>query len=345
MRTESRRTRLVGVVTLVAAALLLVTSFRLETLSGILAGGGVRYSAEFTDVAGIDPGDPVRIAGITVGTVDGVHVDGDRAIVDLTVRDAPPLGDRTTAALSLDTLLGQSSLVLNPAGSGRLPANARIPLSRTSTPFGVTDALLGSAEAIEPIHTKRLTQALTTVAGALDPAAPEVRTAATGLSALARAVGERDRQVRALFSETAKISSTLAGRSRTITALIRDSGSILVALQNRQQVIRDLLRDTGRLTATVSAVIEENRGQVGPALRSLHTVLTVLRDNQDDLDESLRLMAPYLRYFTNVIGNGRWFDGTFAGLVPFDTRGDMGLPDPSTLGLPSTSPGNTGSTP
>ncbi|MFC7495147.1 MULTISPECIES: MCE family protein [unclassified Nocardioides] len=320
----TRNARPIGVVTLVVCALLLVASFRLSALSDLFSGGGRQLHAEFTDVAGVAPGDPVRIAGLAVGTVDAVRVERDHAVVDLTVDTSTPLGDRTTATLSLDTLLGQSSLVLRPSGTGSLAEGATIPLDRTTTPFGVTDALLRSADELRPIDTKRLTRAVGAVSAAIDPATPEVRTAATGLSALARVVTRREADVRELFAQTAAIADTLAGRSKDVVTLIDNSALILSTLAERQQVIRSLLRSTGSLAATVEAVIRENRGELSPALRDLEEVLGVLDRHRADLDESLRLLAPYLRYFVNVVGNGRWFDGTFAGLVPVDLRG--GLP-------------------
>lgn len=318
MNFDTPRARLIGVSTLTVCALLLTVSFRLSTLSDLFSGGGQQLHAEFTDASGIAPGDPVRIAGIAAGEVDGVRVARGHAVVDMTVETDVRLGYRTTASLSLDTLLGQHSLVLRPAGPGSVKADATIPLSRTSTPFGVTDALLGSAAELEPIDTARLTEAIHTVSAAIDPSAPQVRTAATGLSELAKVVTTRESQVRTLFRQTSQIASTLGTRSEDIATLIDNSSLIFATLAAREQVIRCLLRTTGELAATVNAVISENEGTITPALRDLRGVLKVLEANQADLDESLRLLAPYVRYFVNVTGNGRWFDGTFAGLVPLD---------------------------
>lgn len=322
--SPTRHTRFVGLVAVVAIALVLVLSFRLSTLASVFSGGGRQLHAEFTDASGITPGDVVRVAGLEVGKVQAVRVQRDHALVDLTLDSDLRFGDLTTASLQLDTLLGQHSLALSPAGAGDLRSGSTIPLARTTTPFGVTDALLGTAATLAPIDTAELTKALDAVAGTIDPAAPQVRTAATGLSALARTVSTRDTEVRTLFAQTAQVASTLATRSKDLDALIENSGEILQTLDRRQQVIRSLLHTTGDLAATINAVIEENQGELTPALRKLHDVLGVLRQNQGQLDESLRLLAPYLRYFANLTGNGRWFDGTFAGLLPVDLHG--GLP-------------------
>ena len=45
-------------------------------------------------------------------------------------------------------------------------------------------------------------------------------------------------------------------------------------------------------------------------------VLAVLNKNEDNLDNSLRLMAPFYRVFTNTLGNGPWFDTYIQNLPP-----------------------------
>lgn len=323
MITPARNARTLGIATIVACAVLLTCAFRVSTLASVFSGGGQHLHAQFTDVAGIAPGDPVRVAGIQVGQVESIHVQQDHALVDFTVDTDAQLGDRTSASLSLDTLLGQSSLALLPGGTGQLADGDTIPLDRTTTPFSVTDALLGTGDELTSIKTKQLTKAIRTVSAAIDPAAPQVRTAATGLSTLSRAISRREAEVRTLFRQTHQIASTLAGRTTDLVTLIDNSSLIAQTLAQRQQVIRSLLHTTADLTRTIQDVIHDNQARITPGLKDLEAVLTVLEQNQGSLDESLRLLAPYLRYFVNLTGNGRWFDGTVAGLVPIDVRGEQ----------------------
>ena len=47
---------------------------------------------------------------------------------------------------------------------------------------------------------------------------------------------------------------------------------------------------------------------IGPALQHLNTTLAILQRNQTHLDETIHLAAPFIRDFTDVLGNGRWFE-------------------------------------
>jgi hypothetical protein len=49
---------------------------------------------------------------------------------------------------------------------------------------------------------------------------------------------------------------------------------------------------------------------IGPALRNLGKTLDILQRNQDSLDSTIHLAAPFIRDFTDVLGNGRWFETT-----------------------------------
>ncbi|MET9943282.1 MlaD family protein, partial [Streptomyces halstedii] len=76
----------VATVGLLVLTLLALAAWRADSLPFI--GGGTSYSADFSESAGLSDGDEVRIAGVKVGEVTGVSLDGPRVKVDFTVEDA-----------------------------------------------------------------------------------------------------------------------------------------------------------------------------------------------------------------------------------------------------------------
>jgi phospholipid/cholesterol/gamma-HCH transport system substrate-binding protein len=64
------------------------------------------------------------------------------------------------------------------------------------------------------------------------------------------------------------------------------------------------------------ATARSTRADLAPALRALQTTIGTLRQNKGDLEESVQLYAPLLRYYTTVLGQGRWFDAALYGLTP-----------------------------
>src|SRR4051812_10826405 len=87
----------------IAVLLLLVfLAFNVQSLPFV--GGGTTYNAAFPEVAGLHKGDRVRIAGIDVGQVKAITLDGQQVKVTFTVKGAH-LGGDVRAGISIFTLL------------------------------------------------------------------------------------------------------------------------------------------------------------------------------------------------------------------------------------------------
>ncbi|CAM5277728.1 hypothetical protein STENM223S_07707 [Streptomyces tendae] len=177
-----------GEVGLLVLTLLALLAYRVDRLP---FGGGTTYSADFSEAAGLDEGDEVRIAGVKVGRVTGVALDGPKVKVTFEVEDAW-LGDRTTAAIAIKTVLGDKYLALDPLGSGRQDPDARIPLTRTTSPYDVTQAFQDLSGTVDDMDTGQLAESFRTISDTFKDSPPHVRKAATGLSDLSKSLSKRD---------------------------------------------------------------------------------------------------------------------------------------------------------
>lgn len=321
-RRGERNPLVLGVVSLVLAAVGLLAAFNADRLP--LIGGGSTYAAAFSEAAGLRPDDEVRVAGVKVGKVTAVGLDRDHVRVRFRVKDTW-LGDQTTAAIKIKTLLGRKFLALDPAGDRELPAGGEIPLARTTAPYDVLAAFAGLTRTVDAIDTGQLATAFQTLATTFAGTPEEVRGSLRGLSALSATVASRDALLRQLLARTRTVSTVLAARSGDLTALIADANRLLTELRNRRAVISALLADTSALAIQLSGLVADNRARLHPALAELSGVVTLLRRNQDNLDRSLALLAPFVRVFANTVGNGRWFDTYLQNLV---------VPGPLTLSPP-----------
>jgi phospholipid/cholesterol/gamma-HCH transport system substrate-binding protein len=281
-----------------------------------LIGGGDTYYAQFSDASGLKSGDEVRIAGVRVGKVTGVSLDGDKVKVAFKIKTSSRFGTDTGAEVKIKTLLGQMFLALDPAGSGQLDKGAVIPASRTKSAYDVVQAFSGLAERAEAINLPQLRTALNTLAEATSTTPQAFQDALKGVSALSANLARRDAQLNALLSNLQSVSSTLGDRNQDIVRLMQNGDVLLRALVQRRDAIHRLLVSTSTLSTQLTALVEQTRSDLKPALDGLDRVVGLLLKNQNNLDESLRLMAPFYRVFTNVLGNGPWFDTWIANLPP-----------------------------
>ncbi|CAM5717378.1 hypothetical protein SALBM217S_08609 [Streptomyces griseoloalbus] len=180
--------------------------------------------------AGLDEGDEVRIAGVKVGKVTGVALDGPEVQVSFTVEDAW-IGDRTTAAIAVKTVLGDKYLAVDPLGSRPQDPGSRIPSSRTTSPYDVTQAFQDLSGTVDAIDTRLLAESFETISDTFKDSPPHVSEAATGLSDLSRSVSERDAELSRLLKGSARFSRTLENKKSSFETLIQDGGSLLGELK------------------------------------------------------------------------------------------------------------------
>ncbi|HEX4654981.1 MAG TPA: MCE family protein [Mycobacteriales bacterium] len=283
---------------------LLVLAFNASNLPFLNSGN--TYHADFADSAGLKKGDDVRVAGVKVGTVTSVGLDGAKVRVGLRVDTGIHVGTDTRAEIKIKTLLGQKYVALTPAGAGSLDGD--IPLARTETPLDVTAAFNGLGQRAGEIDTNQLAQAFDTLAATFKDTPPYVHQSLRGLERLSTSIASRDNELHALLNRANGVTQTLASRDAQVAKLINDSNLILETVYQQRTVVHKLLVDTAAVAQQLSGLVRENRAVIGPALTHLHATLQILQRNQDNLDATIHLAAPFIRDFTDVLGNGRWFE-------------------------------------
>ncbi|TDD39755.1 MCE family protein [Actinomadura sp. KC06] len=291
---------------------LVVLAMNLESIP--LISGGDTHTAAFKEAAGLKKDEEVRIAGVKVGKVTDLELDGDRVKVTFKVDDGVRLGDRTEASIKIKTVLGAHYLALTPRGKGRLGRN--IPIERTHVPFEVVPAISELSRRVGAIDVQQVAKSFDVLSETFKNSPEEVRASLQGLRRLSNTVASRDDQLHELAGKAKDVSKLLADRNQDFAKLVADGDRVLQAVQARRAVIHQLLVNTVALSQQVNALISENEKQLRPMLDNLAKVNRVLLKNQDNLDRILQLFAPFARQFADVTGTGRWFDSWIQNLIP-----------------------------
>ncbi len=321
---RERNPVVIGAVSILVMTLALLAAFRAQDLP--LIGGGDTYYAKFTEAGGLRANDEVRIAGVRVGKVEEVKLDGSEVRVKFRIQGDSPFGTDTGAAIKVKTLLGSMFLALEPAGKGQLEEGTTIPTSRTSSPFDVVEAFTGLAETTSEIDTDQMARSMTVMADLSRNTPEEFRDALDGVARLSGNLADRDQEIGRLLTSLRRISNVLDERDEDIIGLMRDSDVLFRAIVERRDQIHALLVSTSTLSRELTTLVRESRADLTPALEHLDNVLQVLNKNEDNLNDSIRLMEPFYRVFANTLGSGPWFD-TF--IYNFPNQ----LPNPVTGGV------------
>lgn len=310
---RERNPVMIGLIGFTGLALTIIGAFKADQLP--LIGGGDTYYANFTEAGGLKVGQEVRVAGVAVGNVKGIDLEGNHVKVKFVLDKGTDFGTESGAEIRVKTLLGSMFMALTPKGPGQLPKNSTIPVDRTLAPYDVVQAFSDLSATTDQIDIPQLAQSLDALSEISQDTPEEFRGAIRGVSNLSRNLAARDDQVNSLLVGLKKVTGVLNSRNNELETLFEDSDVLFQAIAARRESIHNLLVSTTSLSNQLRGLVKDTRSDLKPALTQLKTVTAMLRRNENSLDEALRVMGPFDRVFANALGTGPWFD-TYLGAKP-----------------------------
>lgn len=273
------------------------------------------YTGYFEHTAGLRVSEDVQVAGVSVGEITGISLDGTKVKVEFTVSKDIKLGDATTAAVKVSTLLGTHFLEITPKGSGSLDADT-VPMAQTTVPFNLQDVIEDAGTSLKSYDSEKISESFTVLADALRGTPEAAREALVGVSRLSKVAAQRSEQMRRLLSSARTVTGKLADNNKDLISVLEQSNQILEELVSRRNVIHAMLVDSERLAKAIKGVIDDNEARFKPLMKDLTTTLELLRKHEKGLADSINGLAYTSRYFANATGNGPWMDLHVPVVVP-----------------------------
>jgi phospholipid/cholesterol/gamma-HCH transport system substrate-binding protein len=242
-------------------------------------GATTGYSAVFTDVSRLKPGQTVRVAGIRVGTVNSVSLQPDeKVLVKFDADRNIVLTDGTRAMVRYLNLVGDRYLELadGPGSTKRLPPGGEIPVDHTAPALDL-DLLLGGLKPVVQGLNPRDVNALT--------------------SALIEVFQGEGPTIDSLLSKSSSFSNALADNNQTVQQLINNFNTVVGTLDKEGSKFSGAIDRIERLVGELS----ENRDPIGAAIDSLDRgtaslteLLTQARPPLAGTVDQLNRLAPLL---------------------------------------------------
>lgn len=312
LRFRDRDPKKIGAWGAVGAVALMAISLNYDRIPYV---NGMRGATVYVaDAAGLSTGDEVQVAGMKVGAVRSITLEGDTVKVGFTLDTDVALGADTTAQIKTDSILGRRALGVFSDGRGELPDNT-IPLDRTSVPYSLTAALGDLSDTVEAMDTDKVDEALTVIAETMEGSSPEIKGALDGITRLSRSLNERDEGVRQLLEKAAGTTDILGRRSDQINQLMVDGNVLFTQLDLRKRALSELIVNLDELARQLSGVVQDNEAQLGPALDKLEKVSDLLIRNKDDVDLGLRRIVPFSTALSEAVASGPWFNAYVSNLT------------------------------
>ncbi len=284
----------VGLFTLISLLIALYMVFRTGDLR-LDRHPGYRVVVDFPDVAGLDLGDTVRVAGVEVGKVESIGLTGGVGRVVLTINQQVALYEDATAQVETYGLLGDRYVSIDPGHSNMPRVEPGGKIHSAVSPEAL-DALFAKLNEVAA-DIKVVTTTLRKVLGG-EEGETALRAILENSRDLSKELVQTVRQNQDDFRRITKQVASLTAQMNAMVAENRD------AIHRTLSAMPETLENTRRITADARRLFDEHYEDISETLSNLRTA-------------SLQLEAS-LKAMEQVSGRIREGEGTLGKLVQDD---------------------------
>src|ERR1700738_3429510 len=314
MRTlEPANRKRIGLMGLIVAVLVIGVGQTLTSIPMLFA--QPNYFGQLTDSGQLNKGDKVRIAGVDVGEVQTIKIDGDHVVMKFST-GSETIGTESRLAIKTDTILGKKVLEIEPRGTQTLRPNGILPLGQSTTPYQIYDAVFDVTKAAAGWNIDTVKRSLNVLSETINQTYPHLSAALDGVAKFSDIIGKRDEELKHLLMESRKVAGVLGDRSKQINALLRNTQELLAAFNERGEAIDALLANVSAFSTQVQGLIKDNPN-LHHLLEQLRTVTDVLVVHKKDLADVLNTLRNYTAALSEAVGSGPYFKVMIGNLLPY----------------------------
>ncbi len=292
-----RNPKLIGAVVIVVAAAVVAGVL---LLNRSVFTPSYTIHARFADAAGIGKGAEVTVAGVKVGTVQAVHVEGNAVVADLAIDHSIVLPARTAAAIQVQTVLGVLDVALQPQSGWDHPLRPGATITDTSVPVEFQDLQDTAGNLLQHSDVQAFNQLLSSLAKVTQGKQAQVAAIIDGLDRFTGVIDARRGEVSNLIDEANVLAATVAQHDQQLAGAIDDLATVVQGLASHSADLQRLVDDTEQFAAQTASLVGQNQPQLQGLLDHLHAVLQVIAQHQEDLAQGVSYLSSALTGFQSV---------------------------------------------
>jgi phospholipid/cholesterol/gamma-HCH transport system substrate-binding protein len=294
-----------------AVVMVLLTALLFAIFGQYRAGSANTYSAVFTDVSGLRPGDSVRAAGTRVGTVNNLTLQPDNSVVvsfDADRNVALTAGSKV--AVRYLNLVGDRFLELvDGPGSPRLMASGtQIPADRT-VPALDLDELLGGLKPVisglNPQDVNALTASLLQVFQGQGGTLDSLMSKTAGFS---NSVADNNQVIQQLIDNLNQVVATLAKDGDKFSGAIDQFEQLITALARDRDPIGTAIDSLSNGTASIADLLSNARAPLAGTVAQLGRLAPIVDADKALLDTALQKAPDNYRKLIRLGSYGSWIN-------------------------------------
>ncbi|HEX3461904.1 MAG TPA: MCE family protein [Acidimicrobiales bacterium] len=296
-----RNPRRIGIVVVVVTVVAVLSVF---TFNGATFSSGYTVKARFSTAAGMGPNANVLLAGVAVGKVKSVNLSGNHVMVDMTLNQGVVLPHNTSAAISVETLLGQLVVDIKPISGWNHPLGDGALLTNTSVPVEFQNIQNEAGGLLTKTDATAINQLISSLATITQGKQQQVAQIISGLNGFTGVINQRQTQVTQLIAAANTLSQTVATHDSQLGSAIDNLTTVISALAQKGTDLGNLIDNTQSAAGQINTLVTNNRPQLQAVVTQLQSVLAVLSQHQLDLAQGVSSAAAAITGFSSIGQSG-----------------------------------------
>lgn len=298
------------------------------------------YHANFTDASRLKAGQKVRMAGVSVGSVKGLKLNGDNSVdVAFVVDKGYTLYSSTRAVIRYENLVGDRYLEITsgPGELRKLPPNGMIDTAHTQPALDL-DALLGGLRPVlKGLDADKVNTVTNAVIQLLQGQGGALSNLLADTNGFTSTLGARDQLVGDVIEKLNTVLATVDAKSAQFSTSVDQLQQLITGLANGRDAIAGAIPPLASTTSDLTSLLQNSRRPLQGVIENIRPLATELDDRKAEVDNDVeQLGEDYLR-LSALGAYGAFFNIYFCSItikINGPAGGDIlipmgGQPDPS----------------
>jgi phospholipid/cholesterol/gamma-HCH transport system substrate-binding protein len=296
-----RSPKLIGSVAIVLIAVAVVAVIGLNSS---MFRSSYPLQARFANAIGVGPGAKVVLAGVPVGSVGSVSLDGNSVVLDLDINQGVVLPRDTAASIGVETVLGVTDVQLRTGTDWSHPLRPGSTITNTTAPVEFFDVQSTAGKLLTGTDARALASFVQDLAQVTTGKSAQVSAIIDGLNRFTGTINARQQQVGQLIDAAEQLSGMLAGRDSQLASVVDDLNTVVAGLAWHASALGQLIDNTELAAAQTADLIGRNHPRIQQLLDALTADLKVIGAHQVDLAQSVAYAGSAITGFSSVAVSG-----------------------------------------
>lgn len=264
--------------------------------------------AEFSDATGLLNGDVVKAAGVTVGRVSSIEIDGGIAVVTMTIQEQVELPSGLGAEIQFRNLVGQRmvTLVDESPEDGVLEAGETIPIDRTEPAFDLSALFNGLRPLIRSTNPEDINLVSKQLVQALAGRQGNVEGFLANVADLSETLAGKDEELGTLIENVNIVTSDLAGRDAQLRTTLSSMNAFFTDVAESRDDLAVALQTLDQAATSFGRIVDRNDENLRVELADLATIFDAVNDRRSQLRKVIRALPEFLVGVERVTTYGQW---------------------------------------